>query len=137
MIKNMKTNNKNWKLGNCWRQWFIRIITPRISLTCINNGEKYIEECLRSALSQTLREIEILVIDDASTDRTRELVSAFCREDERVRLLRRAVRGVNFLSGSPASRTAPPAPRAWTGARSARLACCAGRPRRTRSRSVR
>lgn len=53
----------------------------------VYNGEKYIEECLRSALSQTLREIEILVVDDASTDRTRELVSAFCREDERVRLL--------------------------------------------------
>ena len=39
------------------------------------------------------------------------------REDERVRLLRRAVRGVNPLSGSPGSRTGPPAPRAWTGER--------------------
>ncbi len=34
------------------------------------NVESYIEECLQSLLSQTLKETEIVVVDDGSTDRT-------------------------------------------------------------------
>ncbi len=51
------------------------------------NGERYIEECLHSVLGQTLREIEILVVDDGSADGTRERAAAVCEGDERVRLI--------------------------------------------------
>ena len=51
------------------------------------NGERYLAECLRSVLSQTLQDIEILVVDDASTDGTRACASAFCETDSRVRLI--------------------------------------------------
>jgi len=49
--------------------------------------EKYIEECLRSLVSQTLREIEIICIDDQSPDRSRIIVEEFMKQDPRIRLL--------------------------------------------------
>lgn len=38
------------------------------------NAEKYIDETLKSAVSQTLRDKEIIVVDDGSTDHTREII---------------------------------------------------------------
>ena len=38
------------------------------------NGEQYILKCINSLLDQTLKEIEIIVIDDGSTDNTKNLV---------------------------------------------------------------
>ena len=47
----------------------ITVIVP------IFNMEKYIRTCLESILEQTLKEIEIICIDDGSTDHTREIIS--------------------------------------------------------------
>lgn len=41
------------------------------------NGEKYIEQAIRSAMEQTLPPQEIIVIDDGSTDSSREIASSF------------------------------------------------------------
>lgn len=49
------------------------------------NGAEWIEECLESALRQTYRPLEILVVDDVSTDDTVERVRAF--KDERIRVV--------------------------------------------------
>lgn len=49
------------------------------------NGEAYIEEQLRSILSQLSSEDEVIVSDDGSTDRTRELVEDL--NDRRIRLI--------------------------------------------------
>ena len=51
------------------------------------NCEDTIEEALRSAMDQTLGEIEILVVDDASTDETGERVRHLAAKDSRIRLL--------------------------------------------------
>jgi glycosyltransferase involved in cell wall biosynthesis len=47
------------------------------------NHERYVETAIRSALSQTVEDLELIVIDDASTDATREIVDGF--DDRRVR----------------------------------------------------
>ncbi|GGI58038.1 glycosyltransferase family 2 protein [Winogradskyella haliclonae] len=49
---------------------------PLVSI-CIPtyNGETYIEECLNSALSQTYKNIELIISDDASSDRTLALIN--------------------------------------------------------------
>ena len=52
------------------------------------NTEKYVAECIGSALDQTLRDLEVLVIDDGSRDRSVEIVEEIARRDSRVRLLR-------------------------------------------------
>lgn len=41
------------------------------------NGEKYIKTCLDSVLKQTLQEIEIIVINDGSTDKTQEILESY------------------------------------------------------------
>jgi len=59
---------------------------PRISVCmAAYNGERYIEEQLRSILGQLSPEDEVVVVDDASTDGTPDVVRAL--QDERIRLL--------------------------------------------------
>lgn len=43
----------------------------------VYNGEKYIEKCLKSVLEQTLPNIEIICIDDGSTDSTLDILKSF------------------------------------------------------------
>ena len=52
------------------------------------NSEKYIEAAIASVQAQTMCDWELIVVDDASTDGTAELVSAFSRQDERILLLK-------------------------------------------------
>ena len=52
------------------------------------NTEKYVAECIGSVLDQTLRDLEVLVVDDGSQDRSAEIVKQIARRDDRVRLLR-------------------------------------------------
>ena len=53
----------------------------------IYNVEKYLKRCLDSLIYQTFPCIEILCIDDGSTDNSRKIVEEYCKKDERVRLL--------------------------------------------------
>ena len=52
------------------------------------NVEKYIYDAVKSAMLQTLKDIEILAVDDCSTDRTQEILSALAEQDSRVRVIR-------------------------------------------------
>lgn len=56
----------------------VSIIVP------VYNGEEYIRECLNSIVNQTLKEIEIIIINDGSTDSTEEICKEFL-SDTRVR----------------------------------------------------
>ena len=49
----------------------------------VYNVEKHISECVKSLLDQTISEYEIVIIDDASTDNTRNIIEAFY--DRRIR----------------------------------------------------
>lgn len=61
---------------------------PKVSVIIpFNNVENYIEECLNSVLSQTLDDIEIILINDASTDRTLEIVEGYLQKDSRIKLI--------------------------------------------------
>jgi glycosyltransferase involved in cell wall biosynthesis len=54
----------------------------------VRNGEPYIAEAIESVLGQSFPEFEFLIVDDASTDTTREIVSSYERRDRRIRLIR-------------------------------------------------
>ena len=58
-----------------------------------HNGEKFVAEAIRSACRQTLRNIEIIVSDDASTDSSVSIVERLIAEDGRIRLVRSGVNG--------------------------------------------
>ena len=51
------------------------------------NAEEFLERTLRSALRQTHRNLEVLIVNDGSTDRTLSIAEAFSREDERIRII--------------------------------------------------
>jgi|GEM_PF-1926408 len=50
------------------------------------NAEKYIHRCLTSILSQPTDNVEVIVIDDASSDKTREILERFKERDTRLRV---------------------------------------------------
>ncbi|MEZ5293353.1 MAG: glycosyltransferase family A protein [Vicinamibacterales bacterium] len=68
---------------------------PRVSVViAAYNAGQFIEATCRSAMRQTFRALEIVVVDDGSTDDTADIVQALSAEDPRVRLLRQPNQGV-------------------------------------------
>ena len=62
---------------------------PAVSLVIpVYNTEKYLSEMLRSACAQTLRKLEIICVDDCSTDNSRNILHDFAACDARVRIVR-------------------------------------------------
>lgn len=57
------------------------------------NVEEYIAETLDSAVSQTLKDIEIVVVDDCSTDGTSGIISEYAKTDERIKVVRHEENG--------------------------------------------
>lgn len=53
----------------------------------VYNTEKYLDRCLDSIRSQTFRELEILCIDDCSTDRSPEILRRHADADARIRII--------------------------------------------------
>ncbi len=51
---------------------------------CTYNGEKYIEEQLLSILQQSYQSLEIIIVDDASTDQTYSILNRFKQQDSRI-----------------------------------------------------
>jgi|SRR5579859_764344 len=63
--------------------------TPSISIGLpVYNGEKYLREAIESVLSQTYTDFELIICDNASTDRTEEICKSYVRQDARVRYQR-------------------------------------------------
>lgn len=53
----------------------------------IYNQERYLRKCVNSCLNQTYRDIEIILVNDASTDRSLEICEAYLKQDSRIRLI--------------------------------------------------
>jgi len=63
--------------------------TPLVSVGLfVYNGERFIEETLRSILNQTFTDFELIISDNASTDRTGEIAEAYAKRDDRIRYYR-------------------------------------------------
>ena len=52
------------------------------------NGEKYLRESIDSILNQTYSDFELIISDNASTDRTKEICQKYARKDNRIRYYR-------------------------------------------------
>lgn len=53
----------------------------------IHNVEQYLEKCMDNMLGQTLRDIEVICVDDASTDTSVEILKRYAAKDDRVKLI--------------------------------------------------
>ncbi|MEY8494236.1 glycosyltransferase family 2 protein [Lachnospiraceae bacterium 29-91] len=56
----------------------------------VYNTEEYLNECLESICSQTLKEIEIICVDDGSTDNSLRILADYAARDSRIRLLKQS-----------------------------------------------
>lgn len=54
----------------------------------VYNVESYLEKCLNSVINQTLRDIEIICVDDGSTDNSIKILERFAEKDKRITILR-------------------------------------------------
>ena len=68
---------------------------PRIScLLPVYNGERFIDEAVRSILNQSLGNFELVIVDDGSTDGTTSRLQYFADHDPRVRVVRQRNGGI-------------------------------------------
>ena len=69
--------------------------TPRVSVVipCFN-ATRFVATTLRTVLHQSLRDIEIVIVDDGSTDELGEVLAPFLSRDPRIRLVRQENRGL-------------------------------------------
>ena len=51
------------------------------------NIEEYVEQAIRSCLSQTFQDIEVVVVEDCSSDKTKYIIKHLMKEDSRIRLV--------------------------------------------------
>lgn len=56
----------------------------------VYNVENYLRECLDSILNQTLKDIEIICVDDGSTDGSLDILREYAEKDSRIRILQQA-----------------------------------------------
>ena len=67
----------------------ISIIIP------VYNQEKYLEECLNSIVNQTYSNLEIIIINDGSTDSSYEICKNYAKQDDRIKLFDQSNQGVS------------------------------------------
>ena len=67
----------------------ISIIVP------VYNCEKYIEDCINSIKNQTYKNIEIIIVNDGSTDRSLELIQEAANDDKRIKIFSTENMGVS------------------------------------------
>lgn len=67
----------------------ISVIVP------VYNIEKYIARCIESILKQSYKELEILLVDDGSTDSSGKICEAYARQDARIKVIHRENGGLS------------------------------------------
>jgi glycosyltransferase involved in cell wall biosynthesis len=62
--------------------------SPKISVIIpIYNTEKYLRQCLDSVVNQTLKDIEIICINDGSTDNSLQILNEYVTKDTRMKII--------------------------------------------------
>ena len=68
----------------------------RISvIVAVYNIEKYIAKCIESIMNQSYQELEIILVDDGSTDESGRICDAYARKDDRIKVIHRENGGLS------------------------------------------
>ena len=54
-------------------------------ITASYNCAKFIEESIKSVLNQSYEDLELIIVDDCSTDNTEEIVNKYIKQDSRIK----------------------------------------------------
>lgn len=69
---------------------------PQISVIIpVYNVEKYLERCVKSVTEQTFTDLEIILVDDGSTDGSKDICDRLAKEDARIRVIHKENSGVS------------------------------------------
>ncbi|MEK6969614.1 MAG: glycosyltransferase [Nanoarchaeota archaeon] len=72
-----------------WRKIFLKKAEPLVSIIMpARNSEKFIAKAIKSVLDQNYKNIELIVVDDASTDNTYNLAKIFSESNPKITLIR-------------------------------------------------
>lgn len=71
------------------RESRISVVVP------VYNVENYLNECLESILQQTYHELEVILVDDGSTDRSGELCEEWKKKDKRIQVIHQSNQGLS------------------------------------------
>ena len=61
-------------------EFLISVIVP------VYNAEKYLSHCIESILNQTYKNIEVILVDDGSTDTSLKICMDYARKDNRIEI---------------------------------------------------
>ena len=73
---------------------FISVIVP------VFNTEQYIEQCLKSIITQDFKDIEVIIINDGSTDASAEICNFFASQDNRLTVIHQKNMGLSGARNS-------------------------------------
>ncbi|MEE3325195.1 MAG: glycosyltransferase [Methanosphaera sp.] len=74
---------------------------PKVSIIIpIYNTEKYLDRCMQSVLSQTLKDIEIILVDDESPDNAPMMCDDYAKQDSRIKVIHKKNGGLGFARNS-------------------------------------
>lgn len=61
----------------------------------VYNSAKYLDKCIKSILNQTLKEMEIIIINDGSTDNSLDIIKSYGLKDDRIKIVNQDNKGVS------------------------------------------
>src|SRR5699024_1200447 len=70
-------------------EMLISVIIP------IYNKEEYLDECINSVVNQTYKNLEIILVNDGSTDRSEVIINKWYKKDDRIVFLNQENKGVS------------------------------------------
>ena len=96
-VRRMVENNEHFeaeilvKKENSDKEKKVSVIVP------VYNTQKYLKDCMDSIVGQTLQEIEIICIDDGSTDRSLDILCEYAEKDDRITIYRQKNSGLSVV----------------------------------------
>lgn len=95
IFDNAEQTMLDWMLSDPDEYYDLRVKEKKISVIIpIYNVEPYLAECLESVISQTLTDIEIICINDGSTDKSWDVLMKYAKKDKRIKALNQKNIGV-------------------------------------------
>ena len=74
---------------------------PKVSIIVpVYNVEKYLNRCIQSLLNQTLKDIEIIMVDDGSPDRCPQMCDNYAKKDNRIKVIHKQNAGLGYARNS-------------------------------------
>ncbi|ARQ98474.1 lipooligosaccharide biosynthesis glycosyltransferase [Campylobacter devanensis] len=72
---------------------------PKVSIIIpVYNVEKYISQCLDSAINQSLKDIEIIIVDDCGSDKSMDIAKEYAKNDNRIKIIKNSYNQGPFTS---------------------------------------